>query len=721
MDNIEKLLNCRHHDPFSFLGLHYENNETIIRVFEPHADDVQIFLIKENKFFQMHKFDRRGFYKIKFNNKIYPRDYKLKIFFQNNTIITYDVYSFPPVISDFDLYLFNEGKNLQIYNHLGAHLRNIDGVNGVLFAVWAPNAEGVSVVGDFNAWDGRKHQMRVRGSSGVWEIFIPHIKAKELYKFEIRGRNGEVFIKTDPYGKFFEKRPKTASIVWKSNFSWSDNLWMENREKFNDFSSPISIYEMHLGSWRKGLNYRELAHQIKDYVKEMGFTHVEILPVMEHPLDDSWGYQVTGYYAPTSRFGTPDDFKYFVNYLHNHNIGVILDWVPAHFPKDSHGLAMFDGTHLYEHASPLKGYHPDWDTYIFNYGRNEVRNFLISNAYFWFKEFHVDGLRIDAVASMLYLDYSRKDGEWEPNKYGGRENLEAIEFLKELNYICYGNFHGIMTIAEESTAWPMVTRPVHLGGLGFGYKWNMGWMNDTLFYFSQDPIYRKYHHDKLTFSMFYAFSENYILVLSHDEVVHLKKSLLCKMPGDMWQKFANLRLLLGYMWAHPGKKLLFMGAELAQINEWNFKEELPWYLLSNNLHKSFNVFVKDLNLLYLKKKELYELDSDYNGFQWIDCNDSENSIISFIRKDKEGNYLIFIFNFTPVVRFNYKLGVPENELYIEIFNSDSYIYGGSNVGNLGRVHPIKGWYHNYQQYVSITLPPLGFIVLEKKRGEIPSI
>jgi len=710
----ELIANCRHFDPFSYLGLHYDGENSIIRVFDPHALKVQVYLFKENKFFEMNKTDSRGFYELRLNKKIYPRDYKIKLIFNNSTILTSDVYSFAPVISDFDLYLFNEGKNLQIYNHLGSHLKIIDGVKGTAFAVWAPNAESVSVVGNFNGWDGRKHQMRVRGDSGVWEIFIPHLKEKELYKYEIRTKTGEVLLKSDPYGRFFEFRPKTAVIVCKDNdFNWNDNTWMETRHKYNNFSSPISIYEVHLGSWRKGLNYVELAHQLKDYIKELGFTHIEIMPVMEHPLDDSWGYQVTGYYAPTSRFGTPDEFKYFVNFMHENNIGVILDWVPAHFPTDAHGLANFDGTHLYEHASPLKGYHPDWDTYIFNYGRNEVRNFLISNAYFWLKEFHADGLRIDAVASMLYLDYSRKEGEWEPNIYGGKENLEAISFLKELNYICYGNFHDIMIIAEESTAWPMVTKPVHIGGLGFGYKWNMGWMNDTLNYFSLDPIYRKYHHERLTFSMYYAFSENYILVLSHDEVVHLKKSLLSKMPGDMWQKFANLRLLLGYMMAHPGKKLLFMGSEFAQIEEWQFRKELSWELLKSSGHKGMQKFVKDLNFIYLEKTPLYELDYDYSGFQWIDCNDSTNSVISFLRRDKNGNYLIFVFNFTPIVRYDYKIGVPDKTLYKEIFNSDSFFYGGSNVGNLGQVLAISGWYHNFPQHVNITLPPLGFIVLER--------
>ncbi len=712
------IASCKHSNPFSFLGLHFESDKSIIRVYDPHALEVFVKLLKTEKFYKMECVDNRGFFQLKLSKKISPLDYKIKLIFKNSSIITYDAYSFKPVISDFDLYLFNEGKNLQIYNHLGSHIKVHEGVKGAAFAVWAPDAISVSVVGNFNGWDGRKHQMRVRGESGVWEIFVPHLEKGEIYKFEIRTKKGEILLKSDPYGRLFEVRPKTATIVYNDCFKWNDKNWIKNRHKYNSLSSPISIYEVHLGSWRKGLSYKELSHRLCEYVKEMGFTHIELLPVMEHPLDDSWGYQVTGYFAPTSRFGTPDDFKYFINFMHNNNIGVILDWVPAHFPKDAHGLAYFDGTHLYEHENPAKGYHPDWDTYIFNYGRNEVRNFLIANAYFWFKEFHVDGLRIDAVASMLYLDYSRKDGEWEPNIFGGKENLEAISFLKELNYICYGHFKDILTIAEESTAWPMVTKPVHLGGLGFGYKWNMGWMNDTLSYFSHDPIFRKFHHSNLTFSFFYSFSENFILVLSHDEVVHLKKSLISKMPGDKWQKFANLKLLFGYMWAHPGKKLLFMGGEIAQFQEWNFKEEIQWHLLQFPEHKAIQLFLKDLNFLYKERTELHELDCNSNGFQWIDCNDTNNSVISFIRKDKNGNYLIFIFNFTPVVRYNYKIGIPENVVYKEIFNSDSYLYNGTNVGNFGKVYSHKGSFHGFTHHLEITLPPLGFLILEKrKEGE----
>ena len=714
-EHIRKLITGTHPDPFSFLGIHFNGKNSVIRVFNPHARKVEVNLFKEHKSTTMKKINEHGFYELIIKRLLKPEEYKLTFFYNDNIVSAYDAYSFLPVISDYDLYLFNEGNNRFVYNHLGAHILEVNGVKGVLFAVWAPNAEGVSVVGNFNIWDGRRHQMRVRGMSGVWEIFIPHLKENELYKFEIRCKNGKVNLKSDPYAFYSEYRPKTASIVYNHNgkFQWTDNVWMKNRELINNHRSGMLIYEIHLGSWKKGLDFRKSAEELAEYVKKRGFTHIEILPVMEYPLDESWGYQVTGYYAPTSRYGAPHDFKYFVNFMHENNISVILDWVPAHFPTDAHGLAEFDGTHLYEHESPLKGYHPDWDTYIFNYGRHEVRNFLISNAVYWFKEFHVDGLRIDAVASMLYLDYSRKDGEWEPNAYGGRENIEAIEFLKELNSVCYSMFNGIVTIAEESTAWPNVTKPCYLGGLGFGFKWNMGWMNDTLAYFMTDPLFRKYHHNKITFSLWYAFSENFILVLSHDEVVHLKKSLISKMPGDKWQKFANLRLLMGYMWAHPGKKLLFMGGEIAQWGEWSFDKSLDWHVLNNEFHKNFQIFLTELNKLYKSKSAFYELDSSPEGFSWIDCDDVKNSVISFIRRDSQGNELIFVFNFTPVKRENYRIGVPYSRCYKEIFNSDSDFFSGSNVGNLGEVVVEDIVSHKYNHSVSIVLPPLGFVIFEK--------
>ena len=716
---FENIVSCKCHDPFEFLGLHYQKENSIIRVYDPHAIKVHIILKNELKEIEAIKIDQRGLYIAEIKRKIYNRDYKLRIFYPDSMIVTSDVYSFLPVISDYDLYLFNEGKNRFIFKYLGAHELTHDGIKGVNFAVWAPNAKGVSVVGNFNNWDGRRHQMRVRGSSGVWELFIPNIKEGELYKFEIRTKEGPI-TKIDPYGFFFEKRPKNANIVFdvtNKNFNWNDEKWIKNKWKMNRIESPILIYEVHLGSWKNKngdfLNYRELAHSLTDYVKKLGFTHVELLPVMEHPLDESWGYQVTGYYAPTSRYGNPEDFIYFVDYLHQNNIGVILDWVPAHFPTDLFGLARYDGTALYEHEDPKKGFHPDWNTYIFNYGRNEVKNFLISNAIYWFENYHVDGLRIDAVASMLYLDYSRKPGEWIPNIYGGNENLEAISFLQELNTVCYEMFGDIMMIAEESTAWPNVTKPIYIGGLGFGYKWNMGWMNDTLSYMKLDPIYKKYHHNNITFSIFYAFSENFILPLSHDEVVHEKGSLINKMPGDEWQKFANLRLLFTYMWTHPGKKLLFMGGEFAQWKEWDFKKELDWFLLKNEKHKKIQKMIMDLNKIYKENPEFYELDYSYSGFKWIDCNDNENSVISFFRYDKNGDYSIIVCNFTPVVRYNYRIGVSDLTEYFELFNSDSEFYGGSNVGNLGKIKAEKVKFHGFDYSISLTLPPLAAIILKK--------
>ncbi len=716
---FEQIYQCKCHDPFQYLGLHYEKNNSIIRVYDPYAIKVHIILKKEIKEIVAKKIDSRGLFEVKINKKIFNRDYKLRIFYPGSIITTSDVYSFLSVISDYDLYLFNEGKNRFIYKHLGSHPIIHDGIKGVNFAVWAPNAKGVSVVGNFNNWDGRRHQMRVRGSSGVWELFIPNLKEGELYKFEIRTEEGPV-VKIDPYGFYFEKRPKNANIVFdvlNNEFKWTDEEWMKIRDKRNRINEPISIYEVHLGSWKRKngefLSYRELAHNLVEYIKKMGFTHLELLPIMEHPLDASWGYQVTGYYAPTSRYGNPEDFKYFVNYMHENGIGVILDWVPAHFPTDLFGLARYDGTALYEHVDPRKGYHPDWNTYIFNYGRNEVKNFLTSNAIYWYDNYHVDGLRIDAVASMLYLDYSRKPGEWIPNIYGGNENLEAIAFLQELNSTCYELFGNIMMIAEESTAWTNVSKTNYIGGLGFGYKWNMGWMNDTLSYFKLDPIYRKYHHNKITFSLFYAFNENFILPLSHDEVVHGKGSLIKKMPGDEWQKFANLRLLLSYMWTHPGKKMLFMGGEFAQWKEWDFDSELDWYLLDFEKHRKLQKIVIDLNKIYIENPEFYEIDYNFNGFQWIDCNDSQNSVISFLRKDSSGNYSIIVCNFTPVVRQNYRVGCPDLTNYKEIFNSDSEYYGGANVGNLGKIKAEKIKFHGFDYSINLTLPPLGVIILKK--------
>lgn len=617
------------------------------------------------------------------------------------------------LFSDIDLYLFNEGNHLEIYKKLGAHKRVVEGVVGYNFAVWAPNARGVSVVGDFNNWDGRVHKMRCLGNSGIWEIFIPGVKDLSPYKFEIHPEKGKLFLKSDPYGSFFELRPANASLTYNSQYVWESS----RINPVDIYSQPVAIYEMHLGSWRKKdgsfLNYREIADLLIPYLKATGFNWVEFMPLTEHPLDSSWGYQTTGFFAPTSRYGTPDDCRFLIDSLHKNKIGVILDWTPAHFPKDNFGLYLFDGTHLYEHSHPHKRDHPDWKTAIFNYGRYEVSNFLIASALSWIEGYNVDALRIDGVASMLYLDYSRKPGEWIPNIYGGRENIEAVEFLKKLNTVIYNKFPYSFTIAEESTSWPMVSHPVHNGGLGFGFKWNMGWMHDTLYYFSRDPIYRKYHQNTLTFSLLYAFSENFVLPLSHDEVVYGKKSLLSKMPGDEWKKLANLRLLLSYMYCHPGKKLLFMGGEFGQINEWTYDREIEWHLLEKTEHQQIKKFISDLNSLYKSEKALFEVDFQHSGFEWLDFSDWESSIISFIRRSNlKEDFIIAVFNFTPVPRYRYRIGVPTKRNYKEIFNSDSVFYGGSNLGNLGMVQSENFSSHNRPFSISITIPPLACIILK---------
>jgi 1,4-alpha-glucan branching enzyme len=644
--------------------------------------------------------------------------------------MAYDPYSFLPILSEYDLYLFNEGSHHKIYERLGAHLRTIDGIKGTLFAVWAPCAIRVSVVGNFNQWDGRRHQLRRLGSSGVWEIFIPGISNGEVYKYEILTPSNEIYIKSDPYAFYSELRPNTASIVYDiDNYQWGDEAWIKTRDSSNIFEKPISIYEVHLGSWKRAsednnrfLNYREFAKELVKYVKEMGYTHIEILPVAEHPFDGSWGYQITGYYSVTSRYGTPEDFMYLVDICHQNDIGVILDWVPAHFPKDGHGLARFDGTALYEHWDVRQGEHPDWGTHIFNYGRNEVRNFLISNAVFWLEKYHIDGLRVDAVASMLYLDYGKKEGQWVPNKWGGKENVEAIEFLRRLNTTVYEYFPGVMMIAEESTSWPLVSKPPYIGGLGFSFKWNMGWMNDFLSYISMDPIYRKYHQDKITFSIMYAFSENFILVLSHDEVVHGKCSMISKMPGDYWQKFAGLRVSYGFMYGHPGKKLLFMGGEFGQFIEWNYQQSLDWHLLGYEFHQKLQSYVKDLNNLYKKERAMHQLDFSFEGFEWIDCNDSDQGVFSFIRKGKEQeDILIFVCNFTPVLYNNYRIGVPSNLYYKEILNSDSQIYGGSNAGNFGGVRAEEVSFHGRPYSLNLQIPPLATLILKPDFDENKSL
>ncbi len=630
--------------------------------------------------------------------------------------VYYDV----SLLTEHDIYLFKEGNHFKLYEKLGSHPLIFKGEKGTLFSVWAPNAQKVSVIGDFNNWDKNSHPLKVRGDgSGIWEGFIPDVGHGDTYKYHIISRYHNYRVdKGDPFSFYWQVPPQTASIVWEIEYEWHDSEWMRKRYMKNSLDAPISIYEVHLGSWRRVpeennryLTYREMAYYLAHYVKEMGFTHVEFLPVMEHPFYGSWGYQTIGYFAPTSRYGTPQDFMYLVDYLHQNEIGVILDWVPSHFPSDEHGLVYFDGTHLYEHADPRKGFHPDWNSYIFNYGRYEVRNFLISSALFWLEKYHIDGLRVDAVASMLYLDYARRDGEWIPNEFGGKENIEAIAFLKRFNEMVYSNFPNVQTIAEESTAWPMVSRPSYVGGLGFGMKWNMGWMHDTLDYFSVDPIFRKYRHNQLTFSIWYAFSENFVLPLSHDEVVHGKGSLYGKMAGvDEWQRYANLRLLLGYMYGHPGKKLLFMGGELAQWKEWNHDESIEWHVLQYPFHQGVQRWVRDINHLYKNEPALYELDFSNKGFEWIDFSDWEKSIISFIRKGKSTEDIILVVcNFTPVPRFNYRIGVPKGGFWKELLNSDATIYCGSGHGNAGGIEASPIPMHGRLYSLSLTLPPLGVL------------
>jgi len=669
-----------------------------------------------------------GLYELVFPGRERMFDYRVRLLLPDGSREErHDPYAFPLVLTDFDLHLLAEGTHLEAYRRLGAHPIEVAGVRGVHFALWAPNAVRASVVGDFNGWDGRRHMMRSRGHSGIWEIFIPELKAGTLYKYEIRSRLSTTpFLKADPYGFYHEVPPKTASIVWDlgpGGHLWKDAEWMDRRERNNPLHGPINIYEVHLGSWKRVpeqanryLTYRELAGTLVPYAREMGYTHLELLPVTEHPFDGSWGYQTVGYYAPTSRFGTPDEFKAFVDACHQAGLGVIVDWVPSHFPTDAHGLARFDGTALYEHEDPRRGLHPDWNTLIFNLGRNEVKNFLLSNALFWLKEYHADGLRMDAVASMLYLDYSRKPGEWVPNKYGGKENLEAIEFLRELNTVVHRECPGVLTIAEESTAWPAVSRPVHAGGLGFSLKWNMGWMHDNLEYISKDPIHRKYHHYDMTFSMLYAFHENFVLALSHDEVVHGKASLLSKMPGDDWQKFANLRAFYGYMAGHPGKKLLFMGGEFGQWSEWSHDRSLDWHLLEYAPHQGLQRWVQDLNRFILSEPALHQIDFQPEGFEWIDCHDADHSVFTFLRfaRDRR-DFVVCAVNFTPVVRHRYRFGVPEAGFYKEVLNSDSEFYGGSNVGNGGGVWAEPVPWHGRPQSLVLTLPPLAALFLKLQR------
>ena len=729
-EDVEAIVRAVHADPFHVLGPHEVKHSkecrTAIRAFLPRAKSVDV-IFDSTWHVSAQRIHPDGFFEAVVaapEGKALPA-YRLRVTFPDgHTEEIQDPYAFPPLLTDFDLHLIGEGTHYEKYEKLGAHVREVNGARGVHFAVWAPNARRVSVVGDFNLWDGRAHAMRVRGASGIWELFIPGLDQGLIYKFEIRTPAGTM-LKADPYGFLSELRPKTASIVADlDRYEWHDADWCETREKRDWLSAPVSIYEAHLGSWRRGgtdgvswLNYRELAEQLIPYVKQMGYTHIELLPVMEHPFDASWGYQTVGYFSATSRHGSPAGLMEFIDRCHQEGIGVILDWTPAHFPRDAHGLAHFDGTHLYEHADPRKGAHPDWGTLVFNYGRNEVQNYLISNALFWLDKYHADGLRVDAVASMLYLDYSRKPGEWIPNPYGGRENLEAVAFLKKLNEVVHGRHPGVLTVAEESTAWPMVSRPTYLGGLGFSLKWNLGWMHDTLDYFSRDPIYRKYHHNRMTFSMLYAFTENFILPFSHDEVVHGKGSLIGRMPGDYWQQFANLRLLHAYQFAHPGKKLLFMGGEFGQWIEWNHEQSLDWHLLDYEPHRGVQRLVVDLNQLYKSEPALHEVDFDWPGFDWLDCNDADSSVLAFLRRAKDANdFIVAVCNFTPVVRENYRVWVPQPGFYREVLNTDSAHYGGSNKGNAGGVYaePIPWLGHDYS--LRLTLPPLSAVFLKLQRG-----
>ncbi|HVM35124.1 MAG TPA: 1,4-alpha-glucan branching protein GlgB [Actinomycetota bacterium] len=702
-------------DPHALLGVHPEGEGSVVRVWRPEAQSVSV-IIGDEIAAKLDIVDVPGLFEGHVDEPV--ERYELEVTYpEGNTFRLHDPYAFLPTLGDLDLHLVGEGRHLRLHDKLGAHVRTERDVPGTSFAVWAPNARSVRVVGDFNTWDGRLHPMRSMGDSGIWELFIPDVGAGSLYKFEVLGADGNIMLKTDPFGFQTEIPPANACVVHEPGHDWSDREWMSRREDTDHLGGPMSIYEVHLGSWRRTpenetLSYRDAARQLADYCRELGFTHVEFLPLAEHPFAGSWGYQVSNYFAPTSRFGDPDEFRLLVDTLHAEGIGVIVDWVPAHFPKDEWALARFDGTALFEHLDPKKGEHPDWGTYIFNFGRNEVRNFLISNALYWIEEFHIDGLRVDAVASMLYLDYSRAEGQWIPNAFGGRENIEAIEFLKELNAVVHAEHPGILMIAEESTSWPGVSHPVDAGGLGFGMKWNMGWMHDTLDYFQKEPIYRKYHHNQLTFSLWYAFSENFVLPFSHDEVVHGKGSLIGKMPGDRWQAFANLRALYAYMWAHPGKKLVFMGDEFAQSREWNHDRSLDWHLLDFDEHQGIQRFVADINKIYQGVSALWEVDFSPEGFRWIEPSDADSNVLAFLRTSRDGtDRLVCICNFAPTVRQGYRIGLPVSGTYEEILNSDAELYGGGDVGNMGAVVAEEVPMHGFDHSAAMTLPPLAVVWL----------
>lgn len=720
---VAALVGGSYGDPFAVLGMHHVpgRRSLAVRAMLPRAQHVSVIDATDGTVAaELTQCDPAGLFTGVVPGRRGPFPYRLRVTALNGAYEIEDPYRFPPILSETDLLRLAAAEHFQVQRLLGAHIARVDNVVGVVFAVWAPNARRVSVVGPFNAWDGRCHPMRLRREFGVWEIFIPGVAPGELYKFEIVGAAGGLLpLKADPCGFFFERSPGTASIVCDlEGFAWQDQEWLARRSETGARHAPIAIYELHLGSWKRHadgtyLTYRELAAELIPYVVELGFTHIELLPVSEHPFDGSWGYQPLGLFAPTSRFGTPDDFRHFVQSCHLGGIGVLMDWVPGHFPSDPHGLGYFDGTHLYEHSDPRQGHHPDWDTLIYNFGRREVAAFLISNALFWIDEFHIDGLRVDAVASMLYLDYSRKPGEWLPNRFGGRENLEALALLRRMNEVVYAEGKGAITIAEESTAWPMVSRPTYLGGVGFGYKWNMGWMHDTLLYMACDPVHRRYHHDNLTFGLLYAFSENFVLPLSHDEVTHGKGSLLGKMSGDRWQKFANLRLYFAFLYSQPGKKLLFMGSEFAQRGEWNHDRGLEWALLNEAEHAGIKALVTVLNRLYRQCAALHERDCEGDGFEWIDCQDSDQSVVTYLRfSSGRRSHIVVACNFTPVVRYGYRVGVPAAGAYREMLNTDSDLYGGSGVGNLGHVITESKPWHGRRHSLLLTLPPLAAVMLE---------
>ncbi len=745
LDQIERVVWNQHQNPFEVLGPHPIEQDGrgawVVRSYLPQADSAWVLLPDARQEYAMSNEQHPHFFEAVVDVEDLV-NYQIRYKEGACEHVVYDPYAFKsPEITDFDVHLFAEGQHQRIYEKMGAHPITKAGVDGVYFAVWAPNARNVSVMGDFNHWDGRQHQMR-KGSSGIWDLFIPQLQAGDSYKYEVKNLDGHIYEKSDPYGFQQEVRPKTASIVTDlSVFSWNDSDWMEHRRQTDATSQPISVYEAHLGSWlhapsaepakqadgsdapvvtvadlkpgARFLTYRELAAKLIPYVQEMGFTHIEVMPLAEHPFDGSWGYQVTGYFAPTSRYGSPEDFMYFVDQCHQHGIGLIVDWVPGHFPKDGHGLAFFDGTHLYEHADPRRGEHKEWGTLVFNYGRNEVRNFLIANALFWFDKYHIDGIRVDAVASMLYLDYCREPGEWVANEYGGRENIEAAECLKQVNHVLFSHYPGALSIAEESTSWPMVSWPTYVGGLGFNLKWNMGWMNDILDYFEMDPWFRQFHQNNITFSIWYAFSENFMLALSHDEVVHGKSHMIGKMPGDDWQKMANLRALFAYMYAHPGKKTLFMGMEFGQWSEWNVWGDLEWHLLQFEPHKQLKYCVERLNFLYRREPALYTQDFSQEGFEWVDCSDNKHSVVSFIRFDRESDeFILTVCNFTPQPHSHYRVGVPAKGYYREIFNSDSREFGGANIGNLGGKWAEDWSFHTRPYSLDLTLPPLSVIMLK---------